>query len=149
MDFPMEVDAMRQQLHRHEMEAEFAEMPRYDACPPLAVPDQESYGGQMPPSYNPPPPAAPQQTMSQFDTSQAYPDHRSMMHPMEQRGTPEMDVQRPRINLELNSNVVMLDVEACPKPAVTVLPSQVIRAPDHPTLCDMSECLRCEARCQN
>ena len=145
MDLPMEVDTMRQQLHRHEMESEFVEMPRYDAGPPLSAPGQESYEAQIP--YNPPP-LAPQHTMSEFDTSQTYPDHRSMMHPMEQRGTPEMDVQRPRINLVLDSNVVMLDSRACPKPAVTILPSQVIRAPDHPAICDMSECLSGEAPCQ-
>lgn len=38
-----------------------------------------------------------------------------------------VEVRSPQVNLVLGSNVVMLEPRCCPKPSVTVLPSQVIQ----------------------
>lgn len=41
-----------------------------------------------------------------------------------------VEVRSPQVNLVLGSNVVLLEPHCCPKPSVTVLPSQVIQSTD-------------------
>lgn len=120
IDLQKEVDIMRQQMQ--ESEVETAEMPPYDMDMQL----DESTFDSPPASYEffqqPMP-------MDAADHSGALSD-RQFTSSMEHKLIPEMDVQRPRVNLVLDSNVVRLDSRFCPKPSVTILPSQVIHAPE-------------------
>jgi len=121
IDLQKEVDLMRQQMIQVP-EMEVPEMPPYDVDMQLDEPTFDpvtaSYG------FSPQP-----MSLGESNPSGALSD-RHFTGTMEHKFIPEMDVQRPRVNLVLDSNVVRLDSRFCPKPSVTILPSQVIHAPE-------------------
>lgn len=119
IDLQREVDVMRQQIC-HDFDSETG-MPGYTEEMQL---DDPSYDPMNSYEY-----LADPSTMGLPGGSEALSD-RQFMGGMEQKLMPEMDVNRPRVNLVLDSQVVRLDSRFCPKPSVTILPSQVIHAPE-------------------
>jgi len=124
IDLQREVDIMRQQVLQ-DLEQEAAEMPQYDVDMQLDEPSFDP--APAPYEFSPH-----QMTIGDMNESGPLMD-RQPAGGMEHKFMPEMDVQRPRVSLVLDSNVVRLDSRFCPKPSVTILPSQVIHAPEMPS----------------
>eukprot|EP00210_Caulerpa_lentillifera_P002300 g2208.t1 len=65
-----------------------------------------------------------------FGTEEIQKQQQQQQQQQHQDNNNSVGVRNSQVSLVLGSNVVMLDSRYCPKPAVTVLPSQVIKTPE-------------------